>query len=113
MAAQLIGTYGAARRGDSSCIVRATSSLPVPLSPVITTEADECAKRSMAVITRRIASERPKSGPIPTASASRGRGLTFSLRTLRLSTILVSITRSPLKLIGTPASLVIRKICLV
>src|SRR5207245_8258106 len=35
MAAQLTATNGPLRRGESSCTVRATSSLPVPLSPVM------------------------------------------------------------------------------
>ena len=38
-AAQLIATNGPCRRGLSACSVRATSSLPVPLSPVISTQA--------------------------------------------------------------------------
>jgi hypothetical protein len=82
-------------------MARATNSLPVPLSPVITTEADEGANRSMATINRRIASERPKRGPIPTPSANRGRDHGFSLRASRLPTILVSTTLSPLKFLGT------------
>src|SRR6266446_3434059 len=39
MAARLIGTNGLFRRGLSSWTVRATNSLPVPLAPVISTEA--------------------------------------------------------------------------
>ena len=38
-AAQLMATNGPCRRGLSACMVRATSSLPVPLSPVISTQA--------------------------------------------------------------------------
>ena len=44
-------------------MVRATSSLPVPLSPVITTDADDCANRSIAVITLRIGGDFPNKGP--------------------------------------------------
>ena len=39
MAAQLTFTKGLARRSLASCTARATSSLPVPLSPVISTRA--------------------------------------------------------------------------
>src|ERR1035438_4194274 len=38
-AAQLMATNGPCRRGLSACSVRATISLPVPLSPVISTHA--------------------------------------------------------------------------
>ena len=47
MAAQLTATKGLGRRGLSSCRVRATSSLPVPLSPVINTETLLGATRSI------------------------------------------------------------------
>jgi hypothetical protein len=40
MAAQLIGTNGCCTRGDNWWTVCATSSLPVPDSPEISTEAD-------------------------------------------------------------------------
>ena len=39
MAAQLTATKGLSRRGLRSWIMRATSSLPVPLSPVSSTAA--------------------------------------------------------------------------
>ena len=39
IAAQLTATNGPLARGESSCSVRATSSLPVPLSPLISTAA--------------------------------------------------------------------------
>jgi hypothetical protein len=39
IAAQLTATNGPFARGERSCSVRATSSLPVPLSPLISTAA--------------------------------------------------------------------------
>jgi hypothetical protein len=39
IAAQLIATYGCVARGLSWCSVCATSSLPVPDSPMMSTEA--------------------------------------------------------------------------
>ena len=39
IAAQLTSTNASSRRGDASCSARATSSLPVPFSPVISTRA--------------------------------------------------------------------------
>jgi hypothetical protein len=47
MAAQLTATKGRDLRGLRSWRVRATSSLPVPLSPVMRTETLEGAMRSM------------------------------------------------------------------
>ena len=45
-AAQFIFTKGCSRRGDSSWMARATSSLPVPFSPRISTGTSEGAARS-------------------------------------------------------------------
>ena len=47
IAAQLTTTNGASRRGDELWIVRATSSLPVPLSPKIATVASVVATIAM------------------------------------------------------------------
>ena len=52
IAAQLIATKGPAARGPSSWMARATSSFPVPLSPLISTLARERATRSMVRNTR-------------------------------------------------------------
>jgi len=48
MAAQFTATNGPLARGDSSCSVRAASSLPVPLSPLIRTAAGVGAATSMS-----------------------------------------------------------------
>src|ERR1700730_11352450 len=77
-------------------MVRATSSLPVPVSPVITTEADEDASRSMATITRRIAGERPNRDP--TLPAGGCGGVEFLRRASRAA-ILVSIALSPVEVL--------------
>ena len=53
MAAQLIGTNGAARRGDQAWISRAMTSLPVPVSPVSSTDIDVGATRATCATTRR------------------------------------------------------------
>ncbi len=47
-AAQLMATKGPFRRRLRSCSARATSSLPVPLSPVISTELSVSATRSIS-----------------------------------------------------------------
>ena len=39
IAAQFTSTKALSRRGEASCSARATSSLPVPFSPVISTRA--------------------------------------------------------------------------
>ena len=39
IAAQLTSTKACSRRGEASCSARATSSLPVPFSPVMSTRA--------------------------------------------------------------------------
>ena len=46
MVAQLMGTKLPLLRTESSCSARATSSLPVPLSPVMSTVALELATRA-------------------------------------------------------------------
>ena len=47
MAAQLSGMKGFFARGPSSCRARASASLPVPLSPKISTGTETEARRSM------------------------------------------------------------------
>ena len=49
---------GLRARGDSRCSARATSSLPVPVSPVISTDSGACARRPMARNSSRIAGRR-------------------------------------------------------
>jgi hypothetical protein len=52
---------GTRARGDSRCSARATSSLPVPVSPVISTDSGACASRPMARNSARIAGASPTS----------------------------------------------------
>jgi hypothetical protein len=74
IAAQFTVTSLAARRRLRSWIARATSSLPVPLSPVISTEASVSATRSTRSNTSRIAALSPISAPPrPTATRARSR----------------------------------------
>ena len=63
IAAILIGTKGPARRDPRSCSARATSSLPVPLSPVISTVRSVLTTRAMALNISCIGRERPTRGP--------------------------------------------------
>ena len=58
-AAQLIATNGFSARSLRAWIMRATSSLPVPLSPVTSTEICEGATRDTRSSTRRAAGESP------------------------------------------------------
>ena len=58
-AAQLIATNGRVARALLRCTARATSSLPVPLSPRISTVASVCATRAMRSKTARIGWLRP------------------------------------------------------
>ena len=62
---------GAAARGDSWCSVRATMSLPVPVSPSIRTVASVGAIRSISPKISRIAGDLPTMSP--SASFSLGR----------------------------------------
>ncbi len=59
MAPQLIATNGALARGDSWWSARATSSLPVPLSPAISTVASLSATLRIVVHIVRIAGLAP------------------------------------------------------
>ena len=59
MAAQLTGTKGRSPRLLFACTAFATSSLPVPLSPVMSTMASVGAMRTMRPRTSRTARERP------------------------------------------------------
>ena len=59
MAAQLILTNGSSARGLCKCTLRATSSLPVPLSPLISTVAEVGATRSIIRFTAQSAGLRP------------------------------------------------------
>ena len=56
-------TSGPAAREESACRVRATSSLPVPVSPRTSTEASVGATCSSCAKSRRIGGERPSSSP--------------------------------------------------
>ena len=73
MAAQLMATNGPRARGESSCSVRATSSFPVPLSPVISTGAGVGAASSTRRYTSCIALLVPTSLPTPHTCRTRRR----------------------------------------
>ena len=73
MAAVLIATNGPAARGLCRCSARATSSLPVPDSPVISTVADDCESRPIARNTSCIAGAWPSiSGESAVATTAAG-----------------------------------------
>ena len=64
MAARFTATMGRLLRALSACRVRATSSLPVPVSPVMSTVASVGAAAAMSLRTARILSPLPKkTGP--------------------------------------------------
>ena len=65
MAAQFTATKGPFDRGERSCRVRATSSLPVPLSPLISTGAVVGAATSMRRYTACMPALVPTRRPIP------------------------------------------------
>ena len=73
IAAVLIATNGPAARGLCRCSARATSSLPVPDSPVISTVAFDCDSRPIARKTSCIAGAWPSiSGVSPPRPAATG-----------------------------------------
>ena len=82
MAAVLIATNGFAARALCRCKARATSSLPLPDSPVISTVALDCARRPMALNTSCIAGAWPRiSGTAASgSSAALSRWLSSSAR---------------------------------
>ena len=73
MAAQFTSTKGAAARGLFACSQRATSSLPVPFSPVISTRASQGATLSMSWRTCSISGEMPIIRPACAVRALRQR----------------------------------------
>ncbi len=77
MAAQLIATKGLFARGPRSCSARASASLPVPLSPRMSTGAATAASRS---IVRQIFSIPGSEVTMPGTAASRGRAAAASRR---------------------------------
>ena len=73
IAAVLIATNGPAARGLWRCSARATSSLPVPDSPVMSTVAVDCDRRPIARNTSCIAGAWPRiSGDSPGAATAAG-----------------------------------------
>ena len=62
-APQSTATNGAARRDDAAWTARATSSLPVPVSPSTSTVTSALATRSSTANTSRIARDAPTSSP--------------------------------------------------
>ena len=72
-AARLTGTRSASARGLRRWIARATSSFPVPVSPVMSTEALLGATCCTSAKTLRIAAETPISSSKPPVSESTSR----------------------------------------
>ena len=74
MAAVLIAMNGPAARGLCRCSARATSSLPVPDSPVMSTVVFDCERRPIARKTSCIAGAWPSISGAAPVSASTGAG---------------------------------------
>src|SRR5262249_45710238 len=74
MAAQLMARNGAWLRWLWRCRARATNSLPVPLSPRVSTVRAWGATRPMALYTLRMAGERPPNRSAARPAAGRGAG---------------------------------------
>ncbi len=73
MAATEMGTKGFARRGERVCTARATSSLPVPLSPSMRMLASLGAALRRTSNTAAMAPEEPTIPSIATGSPAAGR----------------------------------------
>ena len=84
-AAQLILIHGPSRRALRSCSALAISSLPVPLSPMISTLASVSATEAMVSITRWMPGADPRISLSAVCSTSRRRSSVFSTTSLRCS----------------------------
>ena len=71
IAAQLTFTKGRARRAEPACSARATSSLPVPFSPVTSTRASLAALLATVSRSRRITGLSPRISPVAPRAARR------------------------------------------
>ena len=80
MAGQLTAMNGASTRPERSCSIWAMKSLPEPLSPVISTDAEDGAMRSTRSVTRRMTGERLMTRLSCPKSASLRRSRVTSLR---------------------------------
>jgi len=85
-AAQFTHSSGMCARGEAAWMARASSSLPVPLSPVISTVAWLCATRSTFSSTGRIAADSPISRISGFRSSIVRRITSFSRRMFRSRT---------------------------
>ena len=85
MAAQLIATNGASARGLSACSDRAKSSLPVPLSPSMSTVVSVEAARCSDANTLRSDESSPTSCGAPRRTASSSFIRRFSVTSRRCS----------------------------
>ncbi len=72
-AAAFTATNGPFRRGECAWMIRAVTSLPVPLSPVTSTVDSLCCRVSMSRNTRVIACERQMTPNPATGAAGVGR----------------------------------------
>lgn len=95
-APQFSAMNGLSWRGDSVCRLRATSSLPVPVSPLMSTGASVAATLSISARTEAIAWERPMMRVPAAGPASSRRRARFSSSSARRSTArrTVSVRRS-------------------
>ena len=85
-----IVTSGRLRRSESACSQVATTSLPVPCSPVISTAASDGAIRSMVCRTSRIAAESPmNTGVAPRCSRAFASCSRWPFRSARRRSIWV------------------------
>ena len=91
-AAQLRVTNGPLRRGLLSCSVRATSSLPVPVSPQMQTRDSLAATRSICAITRRMASPDQTISCLPSRALSSRFSCSRRLSLSAFSTVSSSLS---------------------
>ena len=94
MAPQLMARKGCLRRRLSSWMVRATISLPVPLSPRRSTVASVGATRAILSYTSCIEAERPTRGPKRPRRRSSSRSAPISARSSPLFGTRASTERS-------------------
>ncbi len=83
IAVQLIGTKGFSERSPWKWMARATTSLPVPLSPVISTELRLCEMRLISAKISRIAGLLPISSPSEPVRSTARRSCSFSSASAR------------------------------
>ena len=99
-AAQFTEMKGRSRRALCAWMERATISLPVPLSPSISTVTSLLATSSMSRATARMASHSPTSRPVSVRVCRRSRSSLFSATTAWNSSAFCTSARSRFMSIG-------------